>query len=133
MSNWQRMAWPKVSHPNKFGAKRARGTSGRLYASKAERDRGDQLRLLEQAKVIRNLGEQPRIELEPGIFYRPDFVYVERGRLVYEDVKGVVTERFRLVCKLWRLHGPAVLRVTKRKGTRSAFIVVREIMGKGQG
>lgn len=116
---------------NKFGAVKTRGTSGRLFDSKAERDRAEELMLLERAGEIRDLVEQPRVELEPGIRFKPDFSYVERGRLVHEDVKGVETERFRLIKKLWRLHGPSVLRITKRRSRKAGFQVTQEIAGGG--
>lgn len=100
---------------------------GRRFDSSAEADRAAELALLEQAGEITGLQFQPRIELERGIYYRPDFVYEERGRAVYEDVKGVETERFRLVKKLWRLHGPGPLRITKRQSRRHGFRVVQEV------
>ena len=68
------------------------------------------------------------VDLVAEITYRPDFDYLEAGRRVYEDVKGVETEAFRLKCKLWRHFGPGPLRVLKRKGTRAAFAVVREVL-----
>ena len=64
---------------NKFRAQRSRGSSGRMYDSKGERDRAEELRLLEDAGIIHGLTEQPRIELEPGIFYKPDFALSGKG------------------------------------------------------
>jgi hypothetical protein len=130
-----------LTRPNKFGARRAVDHNGRTYDSTAERDRAEELSLLEQAGEIRNLQAQPRIELERGIFYKPDFAYDEvryahrsegrAWRTIHEDVKGVVTERFRLICKLWALHGPGPLRITQRSGRKAGFRVTREILPKG--
>jgi hypothetical protein len=129
---------------NKYGARRAVDGNGRSYDSTAERDRAAELQLLEQAGEIRNLQAQPRVELEPMIFYKPDFAYEElpmawmrddpahaTWRLIHEDVKGVVTERFRLICKLWAIHGPGPLRITQRRSKREGFRVTREILPKG--
>ena len=48
------------------------------------------------------------------------------GRLIYEDVKGVITRDFTLKLRLWKVHGPGPLRLTKRKG--KMFVTVREII-----
>lgn len=117
----------RPSRGNKFNAKRALGRSGRMYDSTAERDRADQLKMLEDLKEIEELREQTRVELEEGIHYRTDFDYLEKGRRVFEDVKGVETERFRLICKLWRLHGPGPLRILKRAGRAQKFQVTKII------
>ncbi len=113
--------------PNKYGARKTR-FGGRLYDSKAEADRAAELALLVAAGVITDLEAQPRVELEPGIVWKLDFAYTERGRRVHEDVKGIVTREAALKMKLWRLHGPGLLRIVKRRGTRAAFIAVKEIM-----
>ena len=97
------------------------------YASRLERDRARELRLLEHAGEIHELVEQPRVELLPGIFYKPDFAYTFRDDVRHwEDTKGVETGRFRLVLKLWRLCGPGPLEVVKRG--RGGFVVDRTIV-----
>lgn len=113
---------------NKYGAIKALGSSGRLYDSTAERDRAEQLQLLAMSLEIEDIHEQRRIELEPDIFFRVDFDYLEKGRRVYEEVKGVMTERFRLICNIWRLHGPGPLRILKRKNREAPFQVIRTIL-----
>ena len=100
---------------NKYHAERTCG-----YASKLEATRAQQLRLLERAGAIRNLKEQPVVHLSAAeIRYRPDFAYEEKlgsgWRLVYEDTKGVETERFKIIKKLWAHYGPGVLRVSVRE------------------
>ena len=56
-------------------------------------------------------------------------VSVERskGRRVYEDVKGVMTERFRIICQIWRHHGLGPLRITKRDGRGGRFKIVKTV------
>jgi len=110
---------------HKYGARPVDG-----YASRLERDRARELRLLELAGDIREFVEQPRVELLPGIFFKPDSAYTEGdGTRVFEDCKGVETPRFRLIAKLWRFFGPGPLRVVKRG--RGGFVVAREIVPRG--
>lgn len=115
---------------HKYGAKPSHD-GVRFWASQAERDRGAELALLQQAGHITELMHQPSVELTAGIKFRPDFRYVEGTRLVFEDVKGIVTEAARLKYRLWRAYGPAVLRLTRRAGRRQAFLVFKEILPKG--
>ena len=100
------------------------------YASTLERDRARELRLLEHAGEIRDLVEQPRVELLPATWYRADFAYVESdGTRIWEEAKGVETARFRLLTRLWRFFGPGPLRIVKRG--RGGFVVAREIVPRG--
>ena len=80
---------------HKYGARPVDG-----YASTLERDRARELRLLEHAGEIRDLVEQPRVELLPGVRYTADFAYDERPpsgpgqglgqwRRIHEEAKGV--------------------------------------------
>ena len=121
------MTWPVGARPrNKYGARPARGLlTGRRFDSTAERDRGEELAALAVLGEIRALVFQPRLELEPSVYYKPDFSYERRDgdgwRLLYEEVKGVEDGRFRLLRKLWRLHGPAPLVILKRTGRAVAW------------
>ena len=100
---------------NKYNARKTQGlTSGKLYDSKAERDRAEWLKAAEADGTITNLIEHPQVQLTKFHKYKPDFCYQEDGRLVFEDVKGAVTDRFRINCNLWRERGPGVLRISKR-------------------
>ena len=113
---------------NKYGAKRAKGyTTGKMYDSTAERDRAEILNLMQKTGEISDLKEQTVIELMIGVKYRPDFDYEEKGRRVYEDVKGVMTERFRIIIAIWRHHGPGPLRITKRAKYGGKFAVVKTV------
>lgn len=98
--------------PNKFKAKR----SGK-YASQAEERRAGELKLLERAGKIENLGEQVKYEiiprqddaegkcLERACHYIADFVYTDTatGQEIVEDCKGYRTPEYRLKKKLMLL------------------------------
>ena len=116
---------------NKFHAKKSRLPGGlRLYDSGAERDRAQELKLLERARAIRELEEQPCVQLTRYHDYRPDFAYKRKGEtvFVFEDVKGADTERFIINCRLWRERGPAELHITKRQGKASRFYAGKTIV-----
>lgn len=76
------------------------------YDSRKEKRRADELKLLQRAGIIHDLKEQVRFELIPSQYqnvngerklierschYVADFVYVENGILIVEDVKSPVT------------------------------------------
>ncbi len=103
----------------------------RVYDSGAERARAIELDCLQKTRKIKDLREQTVIELETGINYKTDFDYIEAGRRVFEDVKGPMSERFRIICHLWKLHGPGPLRILKRAGVGRSFRVTRTIFGGG--
>jgi len=119
---------------HKYGA-RPTTWAGRRFDSQAEADYAAQLRLLEQAGEIADVEMQPKIVLIPDVLtYRPDFVFTERGRPVYVDVKGVLTsDRLRIVLRAWAKFGPGPLRLVKRARRGDAFLTVREILPKGAG
>jgi len=106
---------------SKYNARRVQ-VDGITFDSIAESVRYRQLRLLEQAGEISGLRVHPRYVLFPAdgelklrsISYVGDFEYVEKGRRVCEDVKGVETKVFRLKANLFRRLYPSVeLRVVK--------------------
>lgn len=61
---------------------------GLRFASKAEMARYGELRLLQMTGAISNLTTQPVFELAGKVKYKGDFMYVENGRTICEDVKG---------------------------------------------
>ena len=87
----------------------------RSFPSQIERDRAQELVLLQRAGDISELVFQPRVYVS-GISYHPDCAYRERksGEKDYEEVKGLETERWRIVKKLWYFSGPGVLYIMKR-------------------
>lgn len=91
---------------------------GRRFDSKAEANRYSELCLLQRAGVISDLECQPRYVVGTGKrppVYVGDFAYIESGRLIVEDVKGVQTPVFRLKAKLFRERYPDIeLRIIER-------------------
>ena len=86
---------------------------GIRFASKAERNRYLELKLLEHA------GEISRLELQPSFkcvidnklvcTYRADFSYFDKSSRVVEDVKGMKTPVYRLKKKLVEALYPGVV------------------------
>jgi len=90
------------------------GTEARRYVELKIRAQGGLISHLEPHPVVRNLGGE-------DIKWDLDFKYVEPYgliyRIIYEDHKaGVLTEKVKLLMKLWKYHGPAVLRITEYSG-----------------
>jgi hypothetical protein len=91
------------------------------YASGAEARRAGELKLLERAGKIENLGEQVKYEIIPkqdgerAAHYIADFVYTDTttGLDIVEDVKGVRTKEYILKRKLMLLvHGIKIREVS---------------------
>lgn len=92
---------------------------GITFDSRKEADRYLVLKGMEEDGLIEDLRRQVRYELVPafdvdGRHYRPvyyvaDFVYVEGGREVVEDVKGMRTDVYKLKSKLFaRRYGMSI-------------------------
>jgi hypothetical protein len=91
---------------------------GHQFASKAEGARYVELKLMEKAGLVAELQLQPVYDLSVGdchiCNYVADFAYMENGRFVVEDVKGVATPVYQLKKKLlYALYGIAVKEVRK--------------------
>jgi len=125
---------PNVKH--KFGARRAEASpevfpelAGRSFPSQLERDRAYELVLLQRGGQISKLTFQTQLWLtDARVGYKPDFVYIEDGRRVFEETKGFRTERWLIIKKLWRYYGPGVLRIMKR-GSNGRIIMTQQIPG----
>ena len=97
---------------SKYGNRKLKAPDGQVFDSVKEFHRWGVLRLLERAGKIRNLQRQVKFELIPkqdgerACNYIADFTYMESGKLVVEDVKGVRTEAYKIKKKLmlW-VHG----------------------------
>lgn len=92
---------------------------GITFDSRREADRYLVLKGMEDDGAIGDLRRQVRYELVPafdvgGRHYRPvyyvaDFVYVEDGKEVVEDVKGMRTDVYKLKSKLFaRRYGMSI-------------------------
>ena len=102
---------------NKYHNKKVT-VDGITFDSIKEASRYQELMMLERAGEISGLFRQVKIELIPktskfrAVTYIADFTYIDRstGQRVYEDVKGMKTEVYKLKKKLlyWR-HGIEIL------------------------
>lgn len=82
-----------------------------VFDSAKEAQRYRELKLLEQAGEISNLELQPRFLLQDSfrkngrtyrkIEYVADFKYIENGKTIVEDVKGLQTNVFKIKHKLF--------------------------------
>lgn len=95
---------------------------GITFDSKREADRYLVLKSMEEDGAIEDLRRQVRYELVPAfdvdgrhcrpVYYVADFVYVEGGKEVVEDVKGMRTDVYRLKSKLFARRYGKVIRET---------------------
>jgi len=95
---------------NKYGAKKTYCKAKHLHDSGKEATRCDQLNLLRKGGIITCLKQQPRFVLLKGFWYRhdkirpicyfADFSYKEEGVLVIEDVKGRLTDVYKMKKKM---------------------------------
>lgn len=103
---------------SKYHAKRTT-VDGIAFDSRKEADRYLVLKGMEEDGAIEDLRRQVRYELVPafdvdGRHYRPvyyvaDFTYVEDGKEIVEDVKGVRTDVYKLKSKLFaRRYGMSI-------------------------
>jgi hypothetical protein len=114
-----------ADRPNKYGAKRTVCQHGHSHASKREAKRCGELHLLYRAGQIGALVVEPTFELKidgkpikmgngHAAKYRPDFTYLENGKVVAEDVKGFIVRDFPLRAAIFRHCYPEIeLRVLK--------------------
>lgn len=103
---------------SKYHAKKTT-VDGITFDSRREADRYLVLKSMEEDGAIEDLRRQVRYELVPAfdvdgkryrpVFYVADFVYVEDGKEVVEDVKGMATDVYRLKSKLFsRRYGKVI-------------------------
>ena len=98
---------------------------GTKFDSRAEHRRWAHLRQLQAAGLISDLQCQVAFELvksvkfhganraKPSIRYVADFVYMEKGAEVIEDVKGVLTPEFKLKRHLMKAMLGLEVRIVK--------------------
>ncbi|HJJ14164.1 MAG TPA: DUF1064 domain-containing protein [Clostridiaceae bacterium] len=94
------------------------------FDSKREGNRYKELKLLERAGEIKDLELQPRFLLQDSfkkngrtfrkIEYVADFKYIENGKTIVEDVKGIQTDVFKLKHKIFeKVYPDLELRIIK--------------------
>lgn len=90
---------------------------GIVFDSHKEACRWCELRLLERAGEIQSLQRQVAFELIPksrhgrAIRYVADFVYIESGQQVIEDVKGMRTDVYKLKKRMMAEQGKEIREV----------------------
>ena len=95
---------------SKYGNIKTTTSDGIRHDSIKEANRWCELNLLQRAGVISNLQRQVKFELIPkqdgerAVHYVADFVYIENGKQVVEDVKGMRTDVYKIKRRLmlWR-------------------------------
>lgn len=102
----------KMVRRNKYNAKKIK-IDGHTFDSKREAERYCELKLFAKAGEIRDLVLQPRFLLQDEFFdknevkhkkieYVADFLYIDKaGRNVVEDVKGVLTDVYKIKKKMF--------------------------------
>lgn len=105
---------------NKYNAKKTRvAGEDREFPSQGEATAFIYFRELERAGKIKELTRYPSVRLtKASIAYKPDWSYIDlkTGEKRYVDFKGVETDRFKMIKKLWAYYGPGVLEIVKGKG-----------------
>src|SRR4030042_736670 len=100
---------------NKYSARKTESKlCGRIFDSKAEARRGEELHILREAGEIKNLEYQVTYQLcdKPNIKIRLDFRYRENGKTIVEDVKGLIERESRVkLAWLKEKHGVGVKRL----------------------
>lgn len=108
-----------------------------VFDSLGEMNRWCELKLLEKAGKIEGLERQRTLSLmipmacvrngelyrTPGITWRADFSYVEKGKWIVEDFKGAEPDAWKMKLELI-LHNMTfdVLRITHENGTRDHYM-----------
>lgn len=110
---------------HKYRAKRTVCQHGHSHPSKREAKRCAELHLLFQAGEIDALVVEPSFDLTLDgkpikmgnghtARYRPDFTYIEKGKVIAEDVKGFTVRDFPLRAAIFRHCYPEIeLRVVR--------------------
>lgn len=110
---------------SKYHARKTPCPHGHVHASAREAKRCAELHLLLRAGEIDGLVVEPTYELTldgrpikmgngHAAKYRPDFTYTEKGRIVAEDVKGMIVRDFPLRAAIFRHCYPNIeLRVVR--------------------
>lgn len=105
---------------NKYGAKRTTlPGEEKSFPSRLEATVYAHLKNLERAGAIRDLARYACVRLSDAkISYKPDAraTYTDTGQEFWVEAKGAMTDRFRLITKLWQAYGPGPLEIYKSNG-----------------
>ena len=99
-----------MSTMSKYHSKKVQ-IDGHTFDSVKEADRYCELKILEKVNIIKDLELQPVYVLqehfkhdgqwERAITYKADFRYIEGGKVIVEDVKGMKTDVYKIKRKLF--------------------------------
>jgi len=93
--------------------------AGRSFGSQLERSVGQWLCAREMNGEISDLKFQSTVKLSRAkVAWRVDFSYIESGQLWYHEAKGRAIEPYPTKLKLYRIYGPAPLRISKGSAKR---------------
>jgi hypothetical protein len=108
------MGFGKLKAFNKYGSKRVE-FDGISFASKLE---ADVYKMLSGDSGIKTIETQRTISLtEAAIKYRVDFIVTtDKDHKIAVEAKGMETDRYKIIKKLYAHYGPMPLMVYKRKG-----------------
>lgn len=95
----------KVKKESKYKNRKVT-VDGIVFDSRKEAARWFELNLLQSGGVIFGLQVKPVFQLVAGIKYIADFSYIENGKNVAEDAKGVRTQVFNLKKRLFNHFYP---------------------------
>lgn len=108
-----RTSWKSVG--TKYGNKKVE-RDGKTFASGFEGDLYSYLSFLVKAGELSGLRSQVNVRLTRAeILMIPDFAAIETktGKLIYFEAKGFETDVWRIKKRLWKVYGPAPLRIYK--------------------
>ena len=92
------------------------------------------LKLLERAGNIKITAVQTQTQITPEITHRTDFLVFDLrlGEPVWVEYKGFQTERWRIIKKLWKSHGPGLLRIYSGYGLKMHCEEIRPKCGNAK-
>jgi hypothetical protein len=107
----------KKGKKHKFNAKRVE-KAGVWFDSKAESRHHDEMLIRERAGEIRIEKIHDRVHLTADVHLVADFRVWDfsLNQQVWEEYKGVPSKEWQIKKKLWRVHGPGLLRVYYKTG-----------------
>ncbi len=110
--------------PNKYKAKRTKNQYGE-FPSIGEAECYAMFMIRLKAGDISKIDRYPTVLLSRAkISYKPDWYYENSQTQAYVDFKGIATERFNLIKKLWKYYGPAPLEIWKGKPAKLAEVII---------
>ena len=104
--------------------------NGIRFDSQGERDCYQYLNLLQGEGKIRDLQVHSTTILLPGITHKTDFKFydVTLRCMGWAEFKGIETDRWRIIKKLWALFGPGPLKIYKQHRNSKTIIQTEEIL-----